>query len=126
MVLYSAADLIWATRIKSTADDLAIPCRPARNAQMLRARLADSQVRAVLFDLEAPERAWEMLGALRGPGADERTRAITVIAWGPHVMAERLGRADELGADEVMTRGAFSAGLADLLIRLGRPSRGDG
>ncbi|MBZ0170962.1 MAG: hypothetical protein K8E66_01145 [Phycisphaerales bacterium] len=117
MVLYSAADLLWATKIKSTADALGVPCRPARNADMLRARLNDSEVRAVLLDLEAPEQAWELLGVLRGPDAGERERAATVLAWGPHVAADTLDKARELGADEVLTRGAFSASLPGLLTR---------
>src|SRR5688572_17399647 len=55
MIVYCAADLLWATRIKATADSLAIPCRPARSVDMLKARLADSDVRAVIVDLDAPE-----------------------------------------------------------------------
>ncbi len=119
MILYSAADLLWATRIKSTAEDLGIPCRPARSAEMLRARLADSPVRAVLLDLEAPDAAFELLGALRGPGAGDAERAVRVVAWGPHVAVDLFARAREAGADEVLTRGAFSNGLAGLLTRLG-------
>lgn len=118
MILYSAADLIWATRIKSTADDLGIPCRPARNERMLRDRLADSTVRAVLLDLEAPDRAWELLAILRGPDAEPGTGAIRVLAWGPHVAVDLFERARRLGADEVLTRGAFSSGLPGLLGRL--------
>ncbi len=119
MILYSAADLLWATRIKSTADALGIPCRPARDAGMLRARLDDSDVRAVLIDLEAPDRARALLGALRGAEAGDRERAVRVVAWGPHVAGDLLAEARALGADEVMTRGAFASSLPDLLTRLG-------
>ncbi|USN97896.1 MAG: hypothetical protein H6810_06785 [Phycisphaeraceae bacterium] len=119
MVLYSAADLLWATRIKSTADAMGVPCRPARTAAMLRARLGDSEVRAVLLDLDAPEQAWELLAVLRGPDAGERENSIRVIAWGPHVAVDLFAKARELGADEVLTRGAFASALPDLLVRLG-------
>ncbi len=118
MIAYSAGDLLWATRIKSTADALGIPCRPVRDAGMLRARLSDSDVRGVLLDLEAPDRARALLGVLRGADAGERERAVRVVAWGPHVEADLLAEARALGADEVMTRGAFASVLPDLLARL--------
>ena len=119
MVLYSAVDFVWATRIKSLADDLSVPCRPARNASMLRDRLGDSDVRAMLLDLEAPDRAFELLDLLRGPEAGDRERLVKIVAWGPHVAVDLLARAREAGADEVLTRGAFSNALPDLLTRLG-------
>jgi len=86
---------------------------------MLRARLDDSDVRALLLDLDAPEAAWELLGVLRGDDADESHRSIRILAWGPHVAVDLFERARESGADEVMTRGAFSSQLPDLLVRLG-------
>ncbi|MBI2757012.1 MAG: hypothetical protein K2Q09_11940 [Phycisphaerales bacterium] len=57
MVLYLASDLLWATRIKSCADDLTppVPCRPVRTMEMLEARLADSAVKGVLLDLSTGE-----------------------------------------------------------------------
>jgi hypothetical protein len=111
MILYSAADLVWATRIKSLADDMGVPCRPARNEKMLRDRLADSDVRTVLLDLDAPDQARELLSVLRGPAAGDRERAVKIIAWGPHVAVDLLAETREAGADEVMTRGAFANAL---------------
>lgn len=117
MVLYSAADLVWATKIKSLADDMGVACRPARNEKMLRDRLADSDVRMILIDLDASDQATKILGVLRGESAGERERAVKIIAWGPHVAIETLDRARQDGADEVMTRGAFSNALGSILAR---------
>ena len=36
-VLFLAADLIWATRIKATAEDLGVAARPVRTMEMLEA-----------------------------------------------------------------------------------------
>ena len=119
MVLYSAADLMWATRIKSLADDMGVPCRPARNERMLRDRLEDSDVRAILLDLDAPDQARELLDVLRGPDAGDRERGVRVIAWGPHVDVELLAQTREAGADEVLTRGAFANALPTILSRSG-------
>ena len=62
MVLYCAADLIWATRIRAAAEAAGIPSRPVRDLAMLEARLADSPVRGLIVDLEAlPQCATECL-----------------------------------------------------------------
>lgn len=118
MVLYLAADLLWATRIKAAAEDAGVAARPVRNLDMLEARLADSPVQALLLDLEKPDEALAMIARLRGEGATDRDRAIRIVAWGPHVEDELLKGARAAGADEVMARGAFDHRLPDVLCRL--------
>ncbi|MEM1329062.1 MAG: hypothetical protein AAGG07_00730 [Planctomycetota bacterium] len=114
MILYKAADLIWATRIKETADALGLPCRPARNPDMLDARLAEGPVAAFLLDLHADD-ALDLLMHLRAADASPKPR---VLAFGPHVRKELLQAARDGGADEVMTNGAFEHDLPEVLIRL--------
>jgi len=118
VILYLAADLVWASRIKATADGLGLACRPARSVEMLEARLADSEVRGVLLDLEKPDEAMAMLACLRGEGAPEARRGIRVLAWAPHVEKSLMQRARDAGADEVLTRGAFDHNLEDVLLRM--------
>jgi len=117
-VLYRAADLLWATRIKETAFAVGVEARPARTPRMLRDRLADSDVAAILLDLDAPEEALELIGVLRDESAGPEGRSVRVVCWGPHVETELLRHAREHGADEVMTRGAFSQKLPELLKTL--------
>jgi hypothetical protein len=114
MVLFCASDLLWATRIKGTADALGIPCRPARTVEMLDARLSDSPVRGIIVDLEA-ESGVEVIRAVRERDPEKR---IGVVAFGPHVGVERLEEARAAGADRVMARGAFDRGLAEILRTL--------
>jgi len=137
VVLYLASDLLWATRIKSCADDLnpPVPARPVRNVEMLDARLADSPVKGLLLDLAAGEEgregemAFAMLARLRGrqaegdrPGLVEAGQSsggrIRVVAFGPHVQAAGLARAKREGADVVMARGALAANLPRVLREL--------
>jgi len=135
MILYSAGDLIWATKIKGTAESVDVPCRPVRSLEMLEQRLADSDVRALIVDLEAPEVGLELIRRLRSgdaPGASERTRPesgdtsgaevdparIRIVAFGPHVKRDLLQQARDAGADDVLPRGAFDANLAEILINL--------
>lgn len=118
MLLYFAADLIWATKIKALANDLGIACRPVRNLEMLEARLGEGGVRALVVDLDVPETALQLVSRLKGPEASASDRAVRVLAWGPHVAKELFQQAREAGADEVLTRGAFDHAMPDILTRL--------
>lgn len=113
MILYCAADLLWASKIKGTADALGLPCRPARNPDMLAARLGDSPVRSLIVDLEA-EHAFALIAAARAADAS-RTTPVRILAFGPHVMVDALRQAKAQGADTVMARGAFAARLPSIL-----------
>src|SRR5688572_20833420 len=115
MILYFAADLLWATRIRSTADSMGIPARPVRTIAMLQARLADSPVKGVVVDLDGGDAAIEMITHLRPPGDAGEARAIRIVAWGPHVEVDRLRAAKAAGADAVMARGAFARSLPRIL-----------
>lgn len=118
MILYLAADLIWASKIKATADALGLPCRPVRNMEMLEARLADSDVKALIVDLVVAETAMEMIARVKQRAAG----AVRVLAFGPHVARDALAAARLAGADEVLTRGAFDHGIEQMLLRLGGAS----
>lgn len=148
MIVFYASDLTWAVKIKSTADALGVPARPARSIDMLEARLADSPVGAFIADLAEPTVALALLervseenrrrsenAGVGGAGTGERPGVnpetppetgtpgalagpIRILAFGPHVEVDALQKARDLGAHEVMTRGAFSANLPDVLLRL--------
>lgn len=118
MIAYSAADLVWASRIKQTGLAVGVECRPVRSVAMLRERLGDSAVRALLVDLDAAEVGMELIAELRGPHAGAREQAVRVVAWGPHVATGLLSAARDAGADEVLTRGAMASGLEAMLVRL--------
>lgn len=115
MILYCAADLLWATKIKSTADALKIPCRPVRSLEMLEARLVDSPVRAVLIDLEAQPIAGQIIDRLRGGTPAGQIGSIRLLAFGPHVAVDQLRAAKAAGVETVMARGALHARLAIIL-----------
>lgn len=142
MILYMAADLLWATRIKETATALALPCRPARTPAMLRDRLADADVRALIVDLNAEGAALELIRALREaeaparvPVADPapdpadhpsprgssapRPARVRVLAFGPHVRKDLLQAARDAGADEAIPNAAFDHALPEILLQLG-------
>ena len=117
-ILYLAADLLWASKIKGTADALGVPARPVRTMEMLEARLADCDVKALLLDLDKPEEALQMIARLRGDAASEKDKSIRLVAWGPHVAKDLLQQARTAGADEVLTRGAMDHNMQEILLAL--------
>lgn len=119
MILYHAADLIWATKIKTVAEASGFAARPVRSVEMLDARLADSPVRALMVDLEAPDVALALLRRVREQRNDG---SIRTLAFGPHVAAEWFDRARASGADLVMARGALNARMPMILKDLATSS----
>jgi DNA-binding NarL/FixJ family response regulator len=115
VILYAAADLLWATRIKETATALGIAARPVRTVEMLEARLADCAAAAIIIDLEAGDVGMQMIRRLR---SDTPTRAFPIVVFGPHVAVDQLKAAQAAGATAVMARGAFSAQLPAILQAL--------
>ncbi len=122
MIVYCCQDLIFATKIHSTAEALGLVCRPARDEAALRKRLervddgkANDAVQAVLVDLTIGDAAVGLIEVVKGhdPG-------LMVVAFAPHVEVQMLEVARQRGADRVMPRGAFASQLPDLLCELTR------
>jgi hypothetical protein len=121
MIVYCCADLIFATKIRSTCEALGVVSRPARNAEMLQNRLdrvddgkANDAVAAVLIDLELGEAALPLIVQVK-----QSDNPPPVVAWGPHVAVDLLKRAGESGADHVMARGSFTSQLPQIIERFG-------
>ena len=117
MIVYCCADLIFATKIRSTCEALGVVSRPARNAEMLQKRLdrvndskPNDAVSLVLIDLDIGADALGLIAMARSHDA-----ALPVIAWGPHIAVELLNKASAAGASQVMTRGSFTQQLPESL-----------
>lgn len=117
MIVYCCADLIFATKIGSTAASLGVPARPARDAEALDRRLrrvddgkGNGPVQRVLVDMDLEQSALERIRQVKAFDP-----SIRVVAFGSHVAVELLEAARRAGADEVMARGSFTAALPGLL-----------
>ena len=109
MRVYCCSDLIFATKIRSTAEAVGAPTRPAREAEKLGTLLEEEDVALVLVDLELDE-AESLIRQAKDHASQPR-----VIAFGAHVARERLQAAEAAGADRVMPRSTFTQELPELL-----------
>jgi hypothetical protein len=123
VILYAAADLLWASKIKSTAEAMGLAARPVRTLEMLHARLADCpEAKSLMVDLDKGEDALALIAALRQfertSQAAGQARRLRVLAWGPHVAKDLLQAARDAGADDVLTRGALEHNMEEVLLKL--------
>jgi hypothetical protein len=121
MIVYRTADLIFGTKIHSTAGVLKVGARPVKDLEALRRRLErvddgklNEPVTGLMLDLETGEEGLALLDACKVFDAK-----IPVVAFGSHVATEVLAAARARGADFVMPRSQFSMHLPALLERMG-------
>jgi hypothetical protein len=82
---------------------------------MLDARLADSDARALLVDLEVGD---GVIDFIRRARASSNGNRIFILAFGPHVAADRFEAARRAGADRVIARGAFADRISQIVSEL--------
>ena len=83
MILFTAADLIWGSRIKRTGESLGLSCRPVRSVAMLEDRLGEGGVAGLILDLDVFELSESLAARLRGEEASPVERAVRIVAFGP-------------------------------------------
>ena len=120
MIIYACADLIFATKVRSTAESLGIGTRPTRDEAALAKRLdqvddgkLNEPVAGLLVDLDLGEAGLALIRQCKSHGTSP-----VVVAFGAHVNTAILQGASDSGADFVMPRGSFTANLPDILTRL--------
>ncbi len=121
MIIYCCTDLIFATKVRSTAEAIGVPTRPARNTEALQKRLdqvddgkLNDPVTGVFVDLEMGDVALGLIEQVK-----QFESNIPVFAFGSHVAIDLLAAAREKQADGVMPRSQFVMELPDLLQRHG-------
>ncbi len=104
-------DLIFSTKIFSTAKSLGVEALGARNPEVLATRLADPEVSRLIVDLNsAGVNVTEMIRHAKSLRPE-----LQVIAFLSHVQVELAEQARQAGADLVLPRSAFTARLPELL-----------
>jgi hypothetical protein len=117
-LLYHGADLVWMSKLRAGAEGAGIAVRAVRSVEMLEARLADTPVKGLIVDLDAPEVAIPLIECAakhNRDGVPDGAPPIRIAAFGPHVEVERFAQAKAAGAGLVMPRGALAARLQEVL-----------
>jgi len=106
-------DLMFTSKITSTAASLGLRIDTVGTMEQLRLRVAEAPPRVVFLDLNCPDiDPARVVAAL--PSADHPR----VIAFGSHVDEAKLNEARSAGCDDVLPRSKFSATLPELLRRV--------
>lgn len=121
-------DLIFATKVKSTADEMGVPLTVVRTREA--AGHDDNDVHLVIVDLNADGvdplaviRRYKTTNATadtQGEGGGREKSAAgsrVVIAFASHVQADLMRTAEQAGADLVLPRSKFNTDLPRLLAR---------
>ena len=104
-------DLIFATKIASTARSLGVEVVNVRTLDQLTERLSSNHDALVLIDLEAPD--LDPIHAIELCKQSEHQPR--TIAFGSHVRTDLIGAARRAGADEVLARSGFVGRLPSML-----------
>ncbi len=111
-VIALPADLVFASRIRTTAQQAGVSALVVRTEAEFEEALQSEPRALALIDLDARKvDAPALIRRLRAAGAQNR-----IIAFGSHVATESLKAAREAGADRVMARSAFVRELPLLLV----------
>lgn len=103
-------DLMFTSKITSTAAALGFQVEVVATAEQLRLRSLQIPPQAVFLDLNCPD--VDPLQIISFFSLVERPR---IIAFGAHVDEDRLRTARQAGCDEVLPRSKFSASLPAVL-----------
>jgi len=114
MVLAAVDDLLFSSKIRTTAKQAGIELTFARSPQDILEQARTLRPSLVVFDLNSTKTApIETIGALKGEPGLGATR---VVAFASHVHTELIASARQAGADQVLPRSAFAANLAEILL----------
>jgi CheY-like chemotaxis protein len=112
-ILALTADMIFASRVKSTADAVGTPLQLVRNADQMLRLAAELNPRLIVIDLDV--RTLDPVDLIRRLKAGAQPGTPRILAYVSHVREDLINDAREAGADQVMARGAFSKNLPAIL-----------
>ena len=110
-LLILCPDLIFSTKIFSTAKALNLPAQGVRTLEALREKLTTATYSRLIIDLNAT--GIDPIAAIQL--AKSLPTCPPIIAFLSHVQTELAAAAKAAGADQVLPRSAFSAKLPELL-----------
>jgi PleD family two-component response regulator len=115
MILAVLDDLMFTSKIRTTAGQLGVTVAFARSAESALAEMRKSQPALVILDLNNPRtQPLAIVGAMK---ADATLSSIPTVGYASHVQTDVIDAARAAGVQEVLARSAFTQHLAAILQR---------
>ena len=115
MILAVLDDLMFSSKIKTTANQLGIALTFARSADAALGEMRKAPPSLVIFDLNNPRT--NPLGIVATMKQEPALAAIPTVGYASHVQVDVINAARQAGVDEVLPRSAFTTQLAEILKR---------
>jgi CheY-like chemotaxis protein len=115
VILAILDDLLFTSKIKTTAKQLGVAISVARSLDGALAEMRAHQPSLVIFDLNNPRT--DPLGIVAAMKADPTLATIATVGFASHVQTEVIEAARLAGVDDVMARSMFTERLPQILAR---------
>jgi PleD family two-component response regulator len=115
MILAVLDDLMFTSRIRTTASQLGVRVVFARSRDGALTALRGERATLVILDLNSPR--IEPIGIVADMKADPALADIATVGFASHVLTAVIEEARAAGVTEVMARSAFTQRLPELLSR---------
>src|SRR5687768_7382557 len=115
MILAVLDDLLFISKIRTTAKQLGIPILFARSAEGALEAMRTSAPSLVILDLNNPR--IDTLGTVDSMKSDPALAAIPTVGFASHVQTDVIDAARKAGVGEVLARSAFAQRLPEILER---------
>jgi DNA-binding NarL/FixJ family response regulator len=114
MILAAVDDLLFSSKIRTTAKQAGVELMFARTPAEILDQARALRPDLLIFDLNSAKASpIETIAALK---AEAGLSSIRTLGFVSHVHTELIEAARRAGLDEVMARSAFAARLADILL----------
>jgi len=115
MILAVLDDLMFTSKIRTTASQLGVTVVFARSSEAALAKMGEHAPALVILDLNNPRT--DALGLVAAMKQDAALASIATLGFASHVQTEVITAARQAGVGEVLSRSAFTMQLADILTR---------
>jgi PleD family two-component response regulator len=114
MILAVLDDLMFTSKIKTTASQLGVAVTFARSAEAALGEMRKSAPSLVILDLNNART--DPLGLVASMKQDPALASVRTVGYASHVMTDVIDAARRAGVSDVLARSAFSQRLAEILV----------
>jgi PleD family two-component response regulator len=119
MILVAVDDLLFSSKIRTTAKQAGVDLTFARTPPEIVEQSRALKPSLIIFDLNSAKA--EPIDTIAALKRDPELASIRTLGFVSHVHTELINAARAAGIDDVMARSAFAGQLADILLADGTP-----